>query len=434
MRLKLTENNNLKYGYSQALSYSNAIAEVFYSVMRKKYPLDREIKNYFRTHKECGPNDRSLITESLFSLFRWYGWVRGKLPSNQPENSLRSKKFCAGLSAALWLDNQPFVQFMEILYAVAGVDATWLKDSPDLIKDKIKGLSYSFKIRKRDCLDLVPQWFKKEALDFDLATIIEPLQSRPPVWIRVQNNAKESVLKEFDSLGIKLIEHKMVPNAFKLSGGKLNMKNVVSYQNGLFEIQDLASQCLGLICNARADQTWWDVCAGGGGKSLLLADEMKGQGRVVATGNSKEVEKRATRAKFKNIQIEDLDKVVSSQDSFDGVLIDAPCSCTGTWRRNPDLRWTSSEDTCNRSACVQNEILEFACKKVKSAGILIYATCSLSVQENEDVVNNFLKLFPDFALEDFIHPLTGQSTGGMMHVKFSPDDCDATFAARFRRR
>ncbi|MDD3375071.1 MAG: RsmB/NOP family class I SAM-dependent RNA methyltransferase [Candidatus Omnitrophica bacterium] len=432
--MKSQEHNHSKHNYARALSYSNAISEIFYAVMRKRYPLDREIKNYFRKHKECGSKDRFLITESLFSLFRWYGWVKGKLPNNQPENPLKSKKFCVGLSAVLWLDNQPFVQFMEILYDAAGIDATWLKSSPDLIEDKIKGLSHFFKIRKCDVLDLVPEWFRKEIKDDDLRSMIEPFQKRPPIWIRVQNNAEEIVFKELKNLGIDLAQHEGISNAFKLSTSKLNLKDIESYQNGLFEIQDLASQCLGLACGVSADQSWWDVCAGAGGKSLLLADQMKGQGKIVATGNREEIKKRATRANFKNICITDLDKIVLSQHSFDGVLVDAPCSCTGTWRRNPDLRWTSLRNVCEQSACVQKEILEFAFKKVKPGGVLVYATCSLSVQENEDIVSHFLKTSPEFALEDFFHPLTGKPTGGMMHVKFDLDDCDATFAARFRRK
>ena len=433
------EDNYLEYDYARALSYSHAIAEIFYVVMRKKYPLDREIKNYFRKHKECGAQDRFVITESLFSLFRWYGWVRGKIPNDQPDNPLRSKKFCSGLSAALWLDNQPFSEFIKILYDTAGVDDRWLKDSPDLIEDKIKGLSYFFKIRKCDIFNLVPKWFKKEVDgDDDLTTIIEPLQKRPPVWIRVQNNAQEAVLKDLRELKIDPLRHKIIANAFKLSAIKLNVKDVVSYQKGLFEIQDLASQCLGLVCHALPDQVWWDVCAGGGGKSLLLADQMRVQGKVISTDKRvnvlKELQKRAKRANFKNIQVADLDKVILSQSKFDGVLVDAPCSCTGIWRRNPDLRWTSCEDICEQLVHTQKEILEFACKKVNVGGVLVYATCSLSVRENEGVVKHFLKLFSDFELEDFIHPLTGQFTGGMMQVKFTPDDCNATFAARFRRK
>ncbi|MDP8266567.1 MAG: RsmB/NOP family class I SAM-dependent RNA methyltransferase [Candidatus Aceula meridiana] len=432
------EDNNLECGYAQALSYSNAIAEIFYTVMREKRPLDREIKNYFRGHPACGSKDRFLITESLFSLFRWYGWVKGKLPKGCPENSLESKKFCTGLSAALWLENQPFDQFMKVLCKSAGVDVTWLKSSPDLIKEKIKGLSHLFKIRKCDIFDLVPQWFRKEVLADEIATIIEPFQRRPPVWIRTQNDAQETVLEEFGELGIDFSRHEIVSNAVKISTGKFNARDIESYKKGLFEIQDLASQCLGLVCGASENQIWWDVCAGAGGKSLLIANQMKGQGNVVATDKRadilKELQKRAERANFKNIQIEDLDKVVLSQDNFDGVFVDAPCSCTGVWRRNPDLRWTAREDICEKSACTQKEILELACKKVRPKGVLVYATCSLSVQENEDIVNHFLKSFPEFELEDFVHPLTGEKTGGTMKVKFHPDDCDATFAARFRKK
>jgi len=429
------ENNNLEHSYSRALSYSRAIAEIFYIVIKKRCPLDRETKNYFREHDECGSKDRFVITESLFSLFRWYGWVKVKLPGDLPENPLKSKKFCTGLSAALWLDNQPFLQFMEKLYDAAEIDTTWLEKSPDLIQDKIKGMSYSFKIKKCDISNLVPQWFKNEILpDNDINSLIGFFQKRPPVWIRIQNNAENKVLKDFSEQGIIVDRHEMIPNAFKILSDKFNTNNIASYKKGLFEIQDLASQCLGLVCDTVGNQTWWDVCAGGGGKSLLLADQVKDQGKIVATGNHKEIEKRAKRADFKNIQIEDLHKVMGSQDRFDGVLVDAPCSCTGIWRRNPDLRWTSLEDVCFKATHTQKEIIEFASRKVKSGGVLVYATCSLSFRENEDVVEYFLKSFSDFELEDFIHPLTGRKTSGMMHIQFFPDDCDATFSARFRRK
>ncbi len=206
---------------------------------------------------------------------------------------------------------------------------------------------------------------------------------------------------------------------------------------GGFEFQDLASQCIGLVCQAKENEKWWDVCAGSGGKSLLLADEMQNKGKIMATDIRKKIleqfKKRIKRTQYTNIKIKDLGDVCFSQELFDGVLVDAPCSCTGIWRRNPDLRWTSNADICKKSTQNQLEILRMASMKVKEKGILIYATCSLSQQENEEIISNFLKQNKSFQLESFINPLTGEQTKGMLRINFQPFDNDGMFVARLVR-
>ena len=437
-------NQNLQPGYGRALSYSRAIAEIFYLVLSGKLPLDRELKKYFRQQKECGSKDRAFISEALCSLFRWYGWLGQRLPKNKPENPLESKKFSRAVSAALWLDNHEPSDVTKIFFSAADVDAQLAGQSPLGIENKKKGLACFFKFTKLDMMSLVPTWFIEELPDYvESAEIIEALQTRPPVWLRLQNNPDESVLGELKECGLNPQRHHDVNRAVKLVrantiDARFNVNDIKSYANGFFEVQDLASQCLGLVCNANQGQRWWDVCAGAGGKSLLVADQMGGRGKIVATDKREwileEIQKRAKRGGFKNIQISSLDKVLSDENIFDGVLVDAPCSCTGTWRRNPDARWRAQKDICRKFSDVQKEILGFSSQKVKKGGVLVYTTCSLSIQENEQVVEFFLKKFSCFQLEDFLHPLGGEPTGGIMRVNFNPDDCDAMFAARFRRK
>ncbi len=424
---------------AKALSYSKAIAEIFYLSFSKHSPADRELKSYFRRQTECGSKDRHFISEATYSLFRWYGWLGKRLPKIKPENPLESKKFCLALSAALWLDQHEISDISQEFFRAAEVNSEIIGIAPDDIASKKKGLACFFKFQKLDICQLVPSWLPKELPEeVELTEIISSFLRRPPVWLRLQNNPNESILNELNEHNLNPQRHPKVTNAVKIGSTKFNVNAIKAYQKGYFEIQDLASQCLGLVCQAAPGETWWDVCAGGGGKTLLLADQMKGKGSIIATDKRewilKEVQTRMKRSCFKNIKTMLLENVLSDQNTFDGVLVDAPCSSTGTWRRNPDARWTAQADICKKFSNTQKEILTFSAEKVKSDGVLVYATCSLSIQENEHIVEWFLKQFPNFKLEKFHHPLTDKLSDGMMRINFMPNDCDAMFTARFRRK
>ena len=124
--------------------------------------------------------------------------------------------------------------------------------------------------------------------------------------------------------------------AIKLYNPRVNLYELKSFRAGNFEVQDLASQSLGFACQAKPGERWWDVCAGAGGKTMLLADHMQSKGLVVATDirewKLQDLKKRAKRARFSNVTTKALKKgrASSKNHTFDGVLVDAPCSCTGT--------------------------------------------------------------------------------------------------------
>ncbi|HBP08272.1 MAG TPA: hypothetical protein DD673_16540, partial [Lentisphaeria bacterium] len=146
---------------------------------------------------------------------------------------------------------------------------------------------------------------------------------------------------------------------------------------------------------------------------------------------------RARRAGFPNIRTCEWDgKPYQGKQAarFDGVLVDAPCSCSGVWRRNPDGRWTLKPEDVEEAAALQQRILEAASTAVRSGGLLIYATCSLFPRENGGVVDAFLASHEEFALEPFEHPLTGEPCGGMLQVRSFDGDCDSMFVARLRRK
>ena len=117
------------------------------------------------------------------------------------------------------------------------------------------------------------------------------------------------------------------------------------------------------------------------------------------------------------------------------MLVDAPCSCSGVWRRNPDGCWSLKEEDVLETAKIQRSILQAVADGVRRGGVLIYATCSIFPQENGSAVMDFLAQRPDFALEGFVNPLTGESVPeGMLQVLPGAEDCDSMFVARLRRR
>lgn len=437
MNLNVEDYDHTRYR-SQAYHYLQAVAQVFYGVLEKRVPLDRELKQYFREHTQCGARDRHFISESCFSLFRWGGWLFNHMPKGLPAAPEKSKKFCCALAAALWLEHCEDVPFFDAIADLAQIDLTYMTPAPDSLQDKIKGLGRFFKIRKLNIQQLIPQWIEPSLpVDMDCEDFILSLQKRPPVWIRVQRKAQANVKKLFEKKGIYFEQHSQCLNAIKIQSQKFNAHEFIIDQCAVFEIQDLASQCIGLVCDAKADEIWWDVCAGAGGKTLQLADQMEGRGCVIATDIRENalvaLKKRAWRAGVKNVQDAFLGDICARQELFDGVLVDAPCSCSGVWRRNPDLRWTTKSDVCIASAQTQIDICQMAAKKVKMGGVFIYATCSLCVEENEELVAEFLRQYQDFELQAFGNPLNNDMTSGMLRIPFFPFDNDGMFVARMVR-
>ena len=421
-----------KLGYNQAVKYLAAVADVFYEVLETKKPADRVLRSFFSNNRQCGSKDRRFISEGLYSLFRWYGWLKILLPSEKPQAPADDDGFRKALLICLNLEGMTSSLAYSALCELGHYSN---QDFPDELISRMSQVS-ELVGRELSVEDLVPEWFAAVSRDLDIH-FFEALQKRPPVWVRIQNGAHDAVLKEFEEQGLDLQVSEKVSNACKLTG-KVNLTTFRSYRKGLFEIQDLASQVLVEVCKVTPGQSWWDVCAGGGGKTLAIADKLAGKGRVIATDKRKEVlqevKKRSQRAGFRNVILANLHKEKTSEVEYDGVLVDAPCSCTGTWRRNPDAKWTREENVCQKWAKIQLQILSEACGKVKDGGVLVYATCSSSFIENEEVVALFLETNEEFQLDLIEHPLTGEAGAGMIKVDALPEDCDSMFAARMIRK
>jgi len=189
--------------------------------------------------------------------------------------------------------------------------------------------------------------------------------------------------------------------------GMRSAKNVAlgalePYKEGLVEVQDEAAQLASLLVGAAPGMSVADLCAGAGGKSLAIAAAMQNRGRVRAfdihARRLSECRKRAERAGVTNLETECLaesgakrsEALAPHKEAFDRVVVDAPCSGTGTWRRSPDQRWRQDETSLKTLNSLQFSLLSEAATLVKPGGVLIYMTCSVLPAENEDVISDFL--------------------------------------------
>lgn len=232
--------------------------------------------------------------------------------------------------------------------------------------------------------------------------------STPPLWLRVQKNAQPAeVASSLEQQGVKVL---LDEQGLAARGGA-GVHTTQVYKEGLVEIQDLASQQIAAAVAAKPGQKVWDACAGAGGKTLAIAARMNNKGAVFATDlhayKLDELKRRAKRADIFNVRAFTWDgadalrlpKEAAQQNGFDWVLIDAPCSSSGTWRRNPDARWRFDLTDTAELIALQQQLLAHAAPAVRSGGRLVYATCSWQVSENEQQVQWFLSQHPGFTLE-----------------------------------
>ncbi|MFH0909325.1 MAG: RsmB/NOP family class I SAM-dependent RNA methyltransferase [bacterium] len=395
----------------QAAVLREVIRMAGHAVVRGE-PADETLGRFFRSHKEYGARDRRLFSQVIFSWFRWRGWLDGIEP---------------GQAAAL-------AYYKDTDEPHPAVDA--------LLGDRSRELPAQPPER------LVPDWLRSELFETDVhfERFVEWIQKRPPTWLRVQDGKLNLVAALVGTAGPAVALRAMAgkPSVHGALGqralpfvGSLNLDLIRKDVGPCFEVQDLASQCVGLVCAPKPGETWWDVCAGAGGKSLHLAELMERTGRIVATdiraSALRELERRAAAAGISTIRTSTSNEQPATNNAFDGVLVDAPCSGIGTWSRNPDMRWRTSASVVAGKAKVQLELLARAADAVKPGGALVYAVCTVTRAETVAVIAEFLKSRPDFTLQPVPHPLTGAETNGEVWIWPWDGPCDGMFVARMAR-
>lgn len=281
------------------------------------------------------------------------------------------------------------------------------------------------------------------AFGAEMAALLTP----PPLDLRVNpiKATREAVLRDLKDLGLPAQASKLAPYGIRV-GERLSLARLPGLKTGEIEIQDEGSQLVALLVDARPGERIVDFCAGAGGKTLAIAAAMKNKGHVVACdihdARLKRCAERLRGAGLHNVETRllagEMDRWVKRhKHGFDRVLVDAPCSGTGTWRRNPDARWRTAEDGGLESLLsLQSRILGSAARLVRPGGRLVYATCSMLSEENEAQVSAFLAAHPAFAvvpLREAAPHLTCSSHPDYLSLTPARHDTDGFFAAVLQR-
>ena len=268
------------------------------------------------------------------------------------------------------------------------------KDAPQVkIEDSIDNLSTFYSHPK-----FYTEYFYNNYGEEFTKKLLKANNEMPPFTIRVNTlkTSKSDLMSNLKELGFE-IEETVYDNALNI----LNPKGIIDtkyFDEGHFYVQDLGSILVSSFLNPRENSSLLDLCAAPGGKTTHLAEIMNNTGEIIASdksqGKIKLIQENAKRLGAKNIETRVNDARVLNKDfidKFDYVLVDAPCSGTGLYRKKPDIKWNKDLEDIKSLAEIQLEILDKAKDYVKDGGELLYSTCSLSKIENEDVVNKFLE-------------------------------------------
>ena len=359
---------------------------------RRDRALPRRIENLLRGDRRFGARDRRLYRELVYTAIRHLPWIEASLDTD-PDAAVRA-------IAALAPDLPATRPFKEAFGA-----------SPPEAGGR-----------------LLPDWLESECPEVVLPTHAGALQRRSPLWLRLQADDPAPVLRELESRGWPWRESPLLPGAIEILA-EADITKTEAYRNGLVEIQDLGSQMILEAAGIEAGGTWLDACAGAGGKSLQLARLLGAGGRVeahdVRSAALVELERRAARAGLSGR----IARQPAPRGPYDGVLVDAPCSGTGTWRRFPHLKWVTRPADIRACARRQAALLDRFAPLVRPGGRLIYATCSLCRAENEAVLSHFLETHPGFIPAPWRRTFRAEPRGPAL--LFWPDghDGDGFFAA-----
>jgi 16S rRNA (cytosine967-C5)-methyltransferase len=368
---------------------------------RRDAALPARVDSLLRGDRRLGSRDRRLYRELAYTAVRYLPWVE-PLVGADPEQAARRIAWLAA-------DTEEVLPFRAEV-------ARGLPPCPP-------GADAKAGILGEDVDALSPPWLAAECPGALAPPLRECLLSRAPLWIRLQGPASGDALREFERRGVPWQQSDRLAGAVRLPADA-RVDAMDAYKAGLFEVQDLGSQLvLGSAAPAPSGR-WLDACAGAGGKSLQLAALLGPGGGVVARDARPqalaELRRRAARAGLS-------DRIAAGDPAdppggFDGVLVDAPCTGSGTWRRAPHLRWVTTPAGIGAAARLQLGLLLENAPRVRPGGLLVYATCSLCRSENERVAEEFLSRGP--GMEPAAPP-----------VRLLPweHDGDGFFVAAFRR-
>ncbi len=385
-----------------------ATIELLDEIAETKYPADRIMAGYFKQRRYIGSKDKAAISENLYTILR--SRLSFEYILNSKDLGVHSRVLVALL---LKMDEGDLYNtFDGDKYSPKRLRPGQLERFAELDLSVIESAPLHVKLN-------VPAWIAPKleaALGGRYEIEMRATNKRAFTDIRV-NTLKSStaaVEHALESVGYTTKATELSPWGRRFDK-RVSLFGLKAFKDGWFEIQDEGSQLLALLSDVQAGQKVVDFCAGAGGKTLAMAAMMENKGSIyscdVHTKRLEQLSKRCKRAGVHNVRTHVLssenDKWVKQHAKIaDTVLIDAPCTGTGTWRRSPDSRWNLEQENLDNLVALQQSILQSAKRLVKPGGRLLYATCSLLREENEDQIATFLNNNPEFTRHSFALPQT----------------------------
>lgn len=292
---------------------------------------------------------------------------------------------------------------------------------------------------------LVELWFSQLGEE-ETERLAEASSLQPPLTLRANTLriSRDELLSRFADNGISAAPCRFSPHGVQVEG-RHHIPGLPGFREGLFTVQDEASQMAALLLDPKAGERVLDACAAPGGKASHLAQLMGNQGELLAMDISGSklplIQETAQRLGISIIRTRAADLLQSAAfpaDAFDRVLLDAPCSGLGVIRRNPEAKWRLTPADITRLAATQHSLLKNAVRLLKPGGVLLYSTCSTTLEENEAVVLDFLSRRPDCVLENLTDLFPGHgelfTPQGMFRAWPHRHGMDGFFAARLRKK
>ncbi|HPF47293.1 MAG: RsmB/NOP family class I SAM-dependent RNA methyltransferase [Alphaproteobacteria bacterium] len=364
-------------------------AQVAHSLKENGPAADVIVRNFFSTRRYAGSKDRRRITGLLYEIIRQWGFL-ADISDTNPRLMV--------MAALKQMDDDPLKYFTGETHA------------PDQLTDREKKFLETLPQEQEDHHRLnYPKWMEaalKERFGVKFNEELLALNERAPLTLRIARNSEKIItfLEDKD-----IAYHRGIhANSALIIEEQQQIRDWPIYREGLVEIQDEAAQLAVKYVELRPGQQVMDLCAGAGGKALAAAGYMKNKGQIYAfdihESRLKELKLRAKRAKQHIFQSYVLtpknrnEKLAEFKEKMDRVIVDVPCSGTGTWRRNPESKWRMTPDLLKEYINTQTTLLEEAWQAVKPGGRVAYMTCSVLKSENEDQILSFLKKHEDAAL------------------------------------
>lgn len=414
--------------------------ELLEELLASHVPADKYMATFFKNRRYIGSKDKGVVADTVYGVFRHKGELVYVLKSLQ-------SKIDARRLVIVYLARHRGFKVAKLCDLFNG-DTYAPKEIKEGEKEVVKAalnmtlehaaIHEKFNFREEFAPLLL------ESFSDDLEVEMQAINARATTDIRVNilKTDRASLQKELLQKDVDMEETPYSPYGLRIADRK-PLFHLDAFRLGGFELQDEGSQLISLATGVKDGMKVVDFCAGAGGKTLALAAMMKNKGVLYACDvNSRRLEelpKRAKRAGVHNIQTKLLssesDKWVKRQaEKMDVVLLDAPCTGSGTWRRSPDAKWRLTMRDVEELTVLQASILNSACRMVKKGGRLVYATCSVFACENEKQIQAFLMEHPDFQLvpmgkwtEGAVFP-EGRMEG-MMHLSPGKHATDGFFVA-----